>query len=72
MGMLWTYFPMVREEMVVFCVCWIAAAETLYWRLIVLGSSNNTAAEVRDCFDLEAADISDLGCSEQYGGSVPS
>ena len=56
---------MVREEMVVFCVCWIAAAETLYWRLIVLVSSNNTAAEVRDCFDLAAADISYLGCSER-------
>ena len=27
----------------------------------MLGSSNKTAAEVRDCFDLAAEDISDLG-----------
>ena len=40
MGMLWTSFPIVREDMVVFCVCWIAAAENLYWRIIVLESSN--------------------------------
>ena len=31
---------MLREDMVVLCIFWIAAAETLYWRLIVLGSSN--------------------------------
>ena len=37
MGMLWTYSPMVREDMVVLFVFCIAAAETLYWRLIVLG-----------------------------------
>ena len=38
----------------------------------MLGSSNKMAAEVRACFDLEAADISDLGCTERDGGSVPS
>ena len=30
MGMLWNSFPMLREEIVVFGVCWISAAETLY------------------------------------------
>ena len=29
----------------------------------MLGSSNKTVAEVRACFDLAAADISDLVCS---------
>ena len=37
--MLWTSFLMEREDMVVFFISWIAAAETLYWQLIVLGSS---------------------------------
>ena len=32
----------------------------------MLGSSNRTAVEVRACFDLAAADISDLGCSVSY------
>ena len=72
MGMLWNYFPMVREDMVVFCVCWIAAVETLYWGIIVLGRKKKTEAEARACFDLVAAYISDLGYSERDGGSVPS
>ena len=38
----------------------------------MLGNSNKTAAEVQACFDLMATDISDLGCSEWDGGSVPS
>ena len=37
----------------------------------MLGKSNKTAAEVQACFDLMATDISDLGCSEWDGGSVP-
>ena len=57
---------MVMEDMAVFCVFWIAAAATFYWSLIVFGSSNKTVAEVRACFDLEAADISDLGFSVSY------
>ena len=32
----------------------------------MLVSINKTAAEVRACFDLAAADISDLGCSVSY------
>ena len=36
MGMLWTSLPMVGEDRVVFCVCWISDATTLYWRIIVL------------------------------------
>ena len=32
----------------------------------MLGSINKTAAEARDCFDLMAADISDLWCSVSY------
>ena len=38
----------------------------------MLGSSNKMEAEVRACFELAAVDISDLGCSEWDGGSVPS
>ena len=45
---------------------------TLYCRLIVLGSSNKMAVEVRACFDFAASNISDLGYSERDGGSVPS
>ena len=72
MGMLWTSLPMVREDMVVFCVCWIADAATLYFRLVVLGSINKRAVEVRAFFYLAAADIIDFVCSELDGGSVPS
>ena len=38
----------------------------------MLGSINKMEAEVRACFYLAAVYISDLGCSERDGGSVPS
>ena len=38
----------------------------------MLGTSNKTEVEVKACFDLAAADISDLGCSGRDGGSLTS
>ena len=43
--------------MAVFYVCWITAVETLYWRLIVLGSSNKRAGGGASFFWLGAAVI---------------